>query len=156
MEAFNQALTNLAPSNVDSTRASLLNVNPKLSRQNQRADYNPFGARTLEDKIGYGGAKPERIAKVRKDPAFSNMSDAEISRILSLGAPTRSTHFGRKGPSQVDKDALKQLATSHQVRIIPDLNSEATARTWLARKAAAARDSGNDRAATKWQNMITE
>jgi hypothetical protein len=122
----------------------------------QDPKYDPFALKALKDEVVLGTAKPERIARVKAQYG-DKLTDAEISDVLSLGAP--SHNFGQR-IKQPDKDALKALATSHQVRFNPILNSPNTAGTFIAKKLS---EAGNikdpvarARAMLKWQNMTDE
>jgi hypothetical protein len=140
----------------DGNRNQLLGGINKMSKRLQDPSYDPFALRQLKDEMSYGTAKPDRIAKVKK--AYPNVSDQDISRILSLGAPTKD-NFGNRVSAE-EKEALLDIATRHQVEFNPDLNSEVTAKRFLAKKlneAGKIHDpTARQNAVTRWQNMITE
>ncbi|GHU22490.1 hypothetical protein FACS189472_15370 [Alphaproteobacteria bacterium] len=87
------------------------------------------------------------------------MSNNDISNILALGAPSRN-NLQNNRITQAEKDSLRQLAATHQVRYNPNLNSATTARTFVSKKISDAQKIKNptQRAAAlaRWQNMIDE
>ncbi|GHU24811.1 hypothetical protein FACS189472_17850 [Alphaproteobacteria bacterium] len=153
------SLTNIpVPQAIDANRAALIGVNPKMSKRVQNPNYDPFGPREIKDEVSYGnGVRADRVAKVKQ--RYPNLGDGDISSILSLGAPSRN-NLQKNRISQADKDALRTLAATHQVKYNPNLNSEITAKAFITKQAAAASKikNSNQRAAAvaKWQNMITE
>jgi hypothetical protein len=111
--------------------------------------YDAFAPVQYMDQVKVGKAKAERVNKVKQK--YGNLTDEQISEILALGALTRSGGFGeRVTPSE--KNALRDIAIRHQVKIEPDLNSEATAIQYFNRKKAEAQAKKDAKA---FQNGIT-
>jgi hypothetical protein len=148
---------------INANRAALLGLqqqqlaNPKLSKKVGRADYDPFKISDKSDKLMFGNTKAERIAAVKANPNYGNMSDHQVAQILSLGAPKRN--FALKNRiSQEDKNALKTVATRHYVHVEPDLNALPTANMYLERKrheASQIKDpTSRANALEKWTNMV--
>jgi hypothetical protein len=104
-----------------------------MTRRNQNPGYNPFAPRDTTDRIGFGSNKAERIAKVKRNSKYANMGDEAISEILTLGAPSHDNFGVRITPSE--RNALKEIATRHYIKVEPDLNSEATAKAYNMKKA---------------------
>jgi hypothetical protein len=118
-------------------------------------NYNPWAVSERQDKIGYGDIKADRIARVKENEKFSQLSEEQIQQILKLGAP-RHAVFGGDRATQAEKDALRAVAVRHGIKFIPDLNSEPTAQAWIQKKVAQAQAAGDTGALKKLNNLIID
>jgi hypothetical protein len=115
-----------------------------VRRKGRDLTYNAFAITPYADETGLGTAKPDRIARVKKNPKYQNMGDDEISEILRLGA-VRNGNFGVK-ITDAERNALKQVATRHAIKFSPDLNAEKTAQMYIQRQLERAQRNKDDKA----------
>ncbi|GHU18283.1 hypothetical protein FACS189472_06390 [Alphaproteobacteria bacterium] len=141
-------------SSADNNRLALLGIGDRpLSKRFQKdPNYNPFAIRERTDHVGYGGVKTDRVAAVKQSPEFSGMTDAQIAKVLHLGAPKRTGNFGRTGVTRAETQALENIAARHHIKIVPELNARPTALTWLNKKKADALAMNDQKAYSKWSN----
>jgi hypothetical protein len=85
---------------------------------------------------------------------YQDLPDEQISDILSLGA-SKKNNFGER-ITPADKQALRNIATRHHIKVEPDLNSEVTVNAWFQRKIREAENSGDTKGLQRWQNMIVD
>jgi hypothetical protein len=142
---------------MDSNRGKVLDIT-KLSRRHQDPSYDACAVRPSQDVVLFGNYTPERVAKIKQ--AYPNMSEAQITHILNLGAASHNNFDPTKRISQSEKDALKTVAARHTIKYNPDLNAYNTAQTYIQNRLKTAQSIPNpitrQNAFKKWGNMIVE
>jgi hypothetical protein len=133
-------------------RSVLMGVKRNARKRGLDPDYNAFAVTQPRHYVMLGNAKPERIAAVKQK--YGDLPDEQISDILSLGAVKRN-NFGERVTAS-KRQALRDVATRHYVKIEPDLNSEATANVYITKRLNTAGDRGDTKGIQKWSNMMTE